>query len=272
MKRPELEVVVRCRNEMPYAAKTIEALQRQGARCEILFLDCGSTDGSKEAAQRAGLRCVDIDPKRYIPGQVLNLGMALTRSEVVAFVNADAIPLEESALEALLDSLDGPKVAATFGRQVVRTEADKPTKLDYQRAFGDTSPTLRQGRFFSMAASAIRREVWAQLPFDESLRYSEDVDWTHRLSALGWETRYAPNARFEHSHSYNAKESFKRRRGEGEADAKIYRLGRPSVTRELLRPLAGALLRDAVAGCFAPLTRLAQASGYWAGRKQAVSL
>jgi hypothetical protein len=74
------------------------------------------------------------------------------------------------------------EVAATFapaGGPARRRSADE---VDYARAFGDRAPVqTRRGAFFSMAASAIRRDVWEALPFDEKLRYSEDC----RLDAAG---------------------------------------------------------------------------------------
>lgn len=278
-----VDVVVRCRNEMPHTRRTLDALAGQmaagheGAPSEpwarVVFIDCGSTDGSREVAVRAGVDLVDWQPDAYLPGAVLNFGMERTRSPVVAFINADAIPQHPSALARLIGPLlHGGNVAAAYARQLPRPEADPLTRLDYARAFppGGTL-AVQRGAFFSMAASAIRRDAWERLPFDERLRYSEDVDWVRRAEPLGWTMAYAPDAEFEHSHSYDLAASFRRRRGEGAADTLIFRLDAPSLISDFARPLAGSLLRDARAGVVSPrgiLTRLSQASGYLAGRRQ----
>lgn len=268
-----IDVVVRCRNEMPFAERTLRALARQSARNRVTFLDCGSTDGSREVAVAAGVRIVDIDPRRYVPGVVLNQGMEATRSEVVAFVNADAVPLHDDALAELVAPLGaGSGLAATFGRQVARPDADPAVQLEYARAFGDSSPRLRRGTFFSMAASALRRDAWASLRFDPTLRYSEDVDFVRRAEAAGLGVHYAPGARFEHSHDYTPAEHRKRRAGEGEADTHIYGLGEPSLVGDLLRPAVGAVLRDLRAGLASPRVlgvRAMQALGYFEGRRRA---
>ena len=267
----ELDVVVRCRNEMPHVRRTLEALLRQeGARARILFLDCESTDGSREEAQRLGLRTGSVPASSYMPGAVLNRGMRETQSEIVAFVNADAVPLAPGALAALVEPLRGRGgLAATWARQVPRPDADALTAADYRRAFGEEPLQLRHGSFFSMAASAVRRDAWAALPFDEGLRYSEDCDWSTRASALGWRAAYVPQAIFEHSHAYGLRDHFRRRKGEGRADAAIHRLGPPSVL-EVARPLAGSLLRDLRGGLPAGvLVRVAQAAGLAAGRREA---
>ncbi len=266
----DLDVVVRCRNEMPHARRTLEGLASQrGVRARVLFLDCASTDGSLEAARDAGARVLPIVPGDYVPGAVLNLGMRETASPLVAFVNADAVPLESDALERLLEPFAAPDVAASFARQVARPGADRQTRLDYARAFGDAPSPMQHGVFFSMAASAIRREVWRALPFDERLRYSEDADWTQRAGALGWRAVYMPASRFEHSHDYDLPGQLKRRAGEGKADTAIFRLGAPSPVRELLRPLAGSVLRDlrgGVIGVRPALVRASQALGRYRGR------
>ncbi|MDH3377098.1 MAG: glycosyltransferase family 2 protein, partial [Gammaproteobacteria bacterium] len=178
-KDDRVDVVVRCRNEMPHTRATLDMLQRQAYPTgKILFVDCGSTDGSREAAQqRVGFEIIDLDPSQYIPGRVLNMGMNRTESDVVAFINADAIPDDPSTLGALVAPLiNDDSIAAGYGRQLARPSADRLTKMDYKRVFGSsTQVAMRRGRFFSMAGSAISRAVWTRLPFDEELRYSEDV-------------------------------------------------------------------------------------------------
>ncbi len=266
-----IDIVVRCRNEMPWTPQALDALARQrDVSIRVLAIDCRSTDGSREALVRSGATVVDLDPARYIPGAVLNQGMRETQSALVAFVNADAIALDEHALATLAAPFNDATVAATFGRQVARRDATPSTRSDTSRAFGERQPgPTRRGATFSMAASMVSRAWWERLPFDESLRYSEDVDWTHRVRALGARVVYAPDARFEHSHNYDLRAQFRRRRGEGAAERLIFGLGAPSPVEALVRPLLGSLVRDARDGTLSPYeaaTRAAQAAGYFAGR------
>lgn len=235
-------------------------------------MDSGSTDGSRECARDLGCEIVDIRPEQYIPGRVINAGMTETSSPVVAFVNADAIPLDPAAVEKLIRPFRmSADLAATFGRQVARPDAAALTVYDMERAFSpkDTVRTKR-GAFFSMAASAISRVVWEQYAFSETLRYSEDVDWTHRVAQAGWDVHYVPEAQFEHSHDYALEASRRRRRGEGEADTLIFNLGPRSLVQDFIRPLCGSVLRDARAGNISRenvLIRWNQAVGYFDGRK-----
>ena len=264
-----IDVVVRCKNEMPRVERCLEGLDGQEhPSARVLFLDNGSTDGSREIAIQHGARVHGIGS--YVPGAVLNEAMRLTKSPIVAFVNADAVPLHDDALAHLVEPLVRDRdVCASYARQMPTAEASDLTAFDYHRTFGAEALDTRLGRFFSMAVSAIRRSAWEALPFDEELRYSEDVDWTERASALGWCVAYVPEARFEKSREYDLRGHFRRRRGEGAADTRIHRLGRPSPWRELLRPMAGSVLRDARAGLLSPSelsVRVVQATGYFAGR------
>lgn len=242
-----IEVVVRCKNEMPWIERTLAALGRIDAR--VLFIDSGSTDGSLERAEAAGVDIVRIAPGDYVPGRVLNDAMRRTSGDVVAFVNADAIPLDDEAVARLVAACRAG-AAAAYGRQVPRAAARDITRLDYARCFPATErPPFRH--FFSMAASAIRRDVWQALSFDDDLRFSEDVDWTFRLRAIGRSVVYVPEAAFEHSHDYDVAGMRRRMKGEGVADAAIFRDGPPRPWKNLVRPLAAQLARDVVAG--APL-------------------
>jgi len=268
-----VDVVVRCKDEMPFTPRTLQALkEQQPVLGEIVFIDSGSKDGSRECAVEQGCTIIDILPSEYIPGRVINMGMKATKSALVAFVNADAIPLHSDAVERLIAPLRrSPDMAATFGRQVPRPDAEKITVSDMSRAFGETAPVkTARGSFFSMAASAISRDIWNAHAFSEDLKYSEDVDWTYRCSRMGYDVEYIPGARFEHSHDYSPSGTRKRHHGEGVADTEIFDLGPPSVIRDLARPFVGTLLRDLRGGNLNPhnlTTRFRQATGYFAGRR-----
>lgn len=270
--RDVVDVVVRCKNEMPRARACLEALAVQRSpRARVLFVDDGSTDGSREVAHTLGARVHDVGAAGYVPGRVLNDAMRLTESPVVAFVNADAVPLHDDALTWLVEPLLADRrLCATYARQVALLDASRLTRREYERTFGAEPVRTRVGAFFSMAASAIRRDVWKALPFDETLRYSEDVDWIHRAGALGWRVSYTPQAQFEKSREYDLRGHYRRRRGEGAADTRIHHLGMPSGWRELLRPLAGSIVRDVRVGAASPrgvAVRAVQAAGYFAGRR-----
>jgi len=92
-----------------------------------------------------------------------------------------------------------------------------------RRALGEAVARQQRWRHcFSMASSAIRRSVWEERPFDESLGYSEDIDWTWRARQSGREIRYVPDSVVLHSHDYTLRQLWRRHHGEGRAEARIF--------------------------------------------------
>jgi rhamnosyltransferase len=127
-----------------------------------------------------------------------------------------------------------------------------------------------------MASSAIRRSVWDAMPFDESIQYSEDIDWTWRARQKGYEIRYVPDAIVMHSHNYTGRQFYRRHYGEGRADAVIFDWSRweRSFVRYSLLPFIRQIISDERyclyhhfwGACLsAPLLRLAQLLGKHAG-------
>jgi len=215
-------VVMRAHNDMPLIAGTLEALAGQSVPFELVAFDNASTDGTREALAKIATRIIDVPAGGYVPGRVLNQAMGATHGDVVAFLNSDCTPTDAGWLERLLAAGSDPAVAAVFGRQIPRPGCHPIHALDTERAYGDGARHRTWRHFFSMASSAIRRPVWESMPFDEGLKYSEDIDWTWRARQAGFEIRYVPDAVVMHSHDYTLRQLYRRHAGEGRADAHIF--------------------------------------------------
>lgn len=241
-------VILRCLNDAWVVGETLEAIfgQRE-VRPRVVAIDSGSTDGSLDILRRFPLELMQIAPGTYIPGRVLNLGMRQGAEPIAAFVNSDCTPQHDRWLERLVAPFaSDDRIAAVYGRQIPRPGAHPLVRLDYERAFGDGSEAARWRHFFSMASSAVRRSVWAAAPFDEQIRYSEDVLWSWQRRQEGWRIVYAAESVAMHSHNYSLAEMRRRYAGEGRADAAIF----PPETHPtgfgggLLRPWLAAVARD----------------------------
>jgi rhamnosyltransferase len=226
-------IVMRARDDMPLIAQTLAGLARQRWPFELLVFDDGSTDGTRQEAEKYTDRVYPVPGGAYVPGRVLNGGMERTEGEFVVFLNSDCTPQHDSWLEKLLAGFGDERVAAVFGRQIPRPDCHPLYARDLEVAFGDGSQQARFRHCFSMAASAIRRSAWERLRFDERLRYSEDIDWTWRARQRGYAIRYAPEAVAMHSHNYSLRQLYWRQFGEGRAEAAIFDW--PPRARSLLR-------------------------------------
>lgn len=240
-------VVMRSKNDVAVIRDTLEAVRHQDMPCRILNIDSGSTDGTVEIIREYADKLIEIRPEEYVAGRVLNMGMEATDGEKVAFLNSDATPERRDWLSTLLNALDGPKVAAVYGRQTPRPDAWPLFARETERAFGDGGGAAGWSHFFSMASSAIRRSVWKERPFRDELRYAEDSDWTYWARNAGYEIRYVPESVATHSHNYTVREACKRQYGDAFAIADLIPIPRWRTTFPYMVALSSLaeIVRDA---------------------------
>jgi len=270
-------ILVRARNDGAYIGRTLRAIMEQECPVpfEVICCDDASTDGTDEIIRSfPGVVCLPRPEGEYRPGQRLNYMVSHCRGDIVVFNNADAVPLDRFWLRELIAPLTAGTADAVYGNQLPRPDAAYLVRKDNLRAFGDGREAAKWRFFFSLATSAVRRKDLVEHPFDERIRYSEDVEWAHRRPIR---IAYAPEARVEHSHNYTVAELKTRFFGEGAADAVIFG-DRPNLPREMVSAVLETL-RDVrfllahPAGLAelpgAPLRRFVQRFYHWKGVRHA---
>lgn len=221
-----ISIILRVKDEMPWLKYTLRMLKvQENQNFELICVDSGSTDGSWELLEEYNPEVLyQIAPEDYVPGRVLNAAIAHARGEYIVFNNADCIPQDRQWLDKLIQPLiNDSQVVAVFANQIAREDAIPLVRKDYERAFGDGKISADWRHFFSLASSAVRKETILRYPFDNDIQYSEDIEWSWRMKALGFQICYVADAVVEHSHNYNLKQIKKRYQGEGRAEGYIYR-------------------------------------------------
>ena len=243
---PLVTVALRSHNDVLYARRTLDILSRQTFRdFEVVSLDDHSNDGTAEIlASYSFVRVADSVPTPYIPGRTLNYACSCSRGKYIVFLNLDAVPQSETYLERMLAPLASGSAELVYGNQICRPDASELVRKDYSRAFGDGRLAATWRHFFSMASSAVSRELLLNHPFNEELHYSEDIEWSYRLKRLGFRIAYAADAVVEHSHNYTLPQVRKRFFNEGIADRVIFGESQSFVT--FLRQFCMESARDAV--------------------------
>ena len=267
-----VSILVRSKNDESFVAATLRAIFDQ--ECDIPFevvcCDDASTDRTPELiATFPQATMLPRPPGEYYPGQRLNYMVAHSRGDLIVFNNADAIPQNHHWLQKLIAPLLDHSADAAYGNQLPRPDADWLVRKDHLRAFGDGRIAAQWRFFFSLATAAAWKRDLLDHPFDETIRYSEDVEWAHRRPIR---IAYAPEALVEHSHNYTLAQLRRRFHGEGEADARIFGptpLWRElaSALRETLRDFAYLLPRPRAWRelPIAPIRRLTQRYCHWKG-------
>lgn len=276
----DIDVVMRCWNDAALLPRTLAGLARQrGVRLRLIAIDSASTDGSFEllaAARPAHL--LRLEPGTYRSSRVLNQGLALTRTPLVALINSDAVLEQDDCLLRLAQALGAdPRLAGVCAAQEVRHGASAMTRLDHDIAFARRHELGAGSAWLSLVCSLLRRDAWEALPFDERLTYAEDAVWSARIATLCWRTGMVAGAACEHSHDYGWKERYRRAYGDAAGLAAL-REQPPARTPlgGVLKPLAKRLARDGLRlarlgrpwqAALLPLHRWPQMLGAWHGAR-----
>jgi len=201
--RPETSIVIRAMNEERWLPEVFAALDAQRYRdFEVLLVDSGSVDRTREIAAANGARIVRLLTEDFTFGHSLNVGLSESRGSLIAIVSAHAIPASEDWLEKLVAPLRQPDVAMVYGGQRGHAISKYSEVQDFERIFpSQPLPVEASNPFANNANSAVRRDLWERHAFDEGLPGLEDIEW-----AIHWNHReqrivYVPDACVIHVHS-----------------------------------------------------------------------
>ncbi len=202
MGRPDISIVIRAYNEAPYLPGLLDAIRVQSASShETIVVDSGSIDGTRDIAERKADKLLRIQSRDFTFGYSLNVGIKAAQGRLVAIVSAHTLPLDNEWLKRLVDPLQDESTAMVYGGQVGGPSSRFSEIQDLRRTFGRKRKILQPPNFFANNAnSAIRKDLWHQHPFDESLMGLEDIEWAKHWMERGYRVVYEPDAALYHIH------------------------------------------------------------------------
>lgn len=276
---PAVAIIMRSKNEMPYTKSVFEALQQQTFQDFVVYnIDSGSTDGTVEFIRKANpdpSKVIEIPPKEYVPGRVLNRMVSTAKEPIIVLLNADAIPLSPCWLEALVEPILSGEADGTMSCQVAREDAYFVVKQDYLRAYDPARfPGGILHDFFSAVSCAFTKACWEETHFYEE-GYAEDLAWCRECQSKGRRFKIVADSVVEHSHNYSLKGLYHKRRRQGVAFGYIYGTA-PSLgariyqlSREVARDTASAITHGEVTSIpYNLVYRVAIHLGYHQGNKE----
>jgi GT2 family glycosyltransferase len=200
---PFVSVIVPMLNERHFIGPCVEGFlaQRYPAdRLEILVIDGGSDDGSREvvtelAAEHPAVRLVD-NPRR-VAAAAANVGIAEAVGEIMCFLSAHGVP-DPDYVPTSVRLLQETGAVGVGGRYLhVGTEPrSKAIGLAMASPFGMASPhrsSDRRVEVDTISHPTFRRQALVDVGgYDETLLRNEDYELNYRLRAAGGRLVFCP--------------------------------------------------------------------------------
>lgn len=207
-------VLIPTRNPGPGIERVLRAVFAQESEFafEVIVVDSGSTDTELDAMHCFPITVHQIPPEVFGHGRTRNLLAQKARGDVLLYLSQDAEPSSRDWMSTLVAPLADAGVAGAYARHIPRPNSDPLMRYFLLQTYGETGERRRmrpdrplgiRDMFFSNVSSAIRRDVWEQIPFRPDITMSEDQYWAHDVLRAGYEVVYEPAAQVYHSHSYS---------------------------------------------------------------------
>lgn len=109
-----ISVIIPVYNEEKYLGFCLESLKKQTYKnLEIIVVDDGSTDKSRDTANKYGVRL--FEQSHSGPGNARNLGASKANGEILAFLDAD-MKYDKYYIERLIQPIIAEKTIGTFNK------------------------------------------------------------------------------------------------------------------------------------------------------------
>ena len=175
-----VSVIIPVFNGERFLREAVQSVLDQGdSSAEIIVVDDGSTDGTATVARSFAETVRYLHQTNQGPAAARNRGIEHAQGSLIAFLDADdlwpATKLELQLSYLIRDS----KIDIVLGRiqQVQLSETEGETRAE---EFAEPAFSVNLG------SAIIRKSVFERVGlFDETMRYSEDVDWFMRAREGG---------------------------------------------------------------------------------------
>jgi rhamnosyltransferase len=242
----QCSLVIRAYNEARHLPRLLEGIAHQSCRdVETVLVDSGSTDGTADIAAAYGARIVNIPPQEFTFGRSLNLGIQAATHEFIVIASAHVYPLYPDWIESLLRLFQNANVAVSYGKQRGSAKSSFSERQLFLQWFPDRDYVIQDNPFCNNANCAIRRSLWQQHPYDETLTGLEDLAWAKWAGSQGREVAYVAQAEVVHVHEQSVHGIYERYRREGMAFKRIFPESHFSIY-DCVRLLVANAIRDLI--------------------------
>ena len=202
---PLVSIIIRAKNEERWIDHCLSTIATQTIKdYEIVLVDNNSDDNSVKIAEKYTNKIVNIP--EFLPGKAINEGIRASSGKYIVIISGHCIPKNNMWLEHLIEPLKNDQtslLAGVYGRQEPLSSSSALDKRDLTVVFGLDERIQRKDSFFHNANSALKRDMWEKIPFDETTTNIEDRLWGADVIKNGYHIFYTPHASVYHHHGIN---------------------------------------------------------------------
>jgi glycosyltransferase involved in cell wall biosynthesis len=176
-----LSIVIPTLNEEKYIKKTIDLIKKENLdNFEIIIADAGSSDKTKEIAEKEGCRVI----KGGLPAVGRNLGVIASKGENILFLDADIIFITKGTIEEGLKQFKERDLdIASFPILISGEKIDK----FYYTVYNKWAESLESLEAQGSQAILIKKSLHEKLEgFNEKIRLAEDFEYVNRARNTGF--------------------------------------------------------------------------------------
>ncbi len=175
MPEPLISIIMPCFNGEKYIESAINSILAQSyVPIELIIIDDGSTDNSKEVIQSFGDKVQYYYQPNGGPSKARNLGVKIAKGDYIGFLDADDLMNENMLAKCISIFGEYPETEIVWTKYQIVYEANVP-RYGIRIGEDNTIHTTYLG------SALYRRKVFDKIGLlDEQLRFSEDTDWWKR--------------------------------------------------------------------------------------------
>jgi len=204
----QLSVIIRTLNEAKWLGTVLEKIGEQSIiPKEIIIVDSGSTDGTKEIASNYGCRIFSIPQDLFNYSYASNFGAEKAEGDFLVFLSGHSVLADKRALECAMHYFKDLLVAGVYGDVLALPDGSIWEKAFHYLGYmlskwkGPQLTKFPKQGVLSCTNAIIRRALWCQHPFDERFGCGgEDLAWAVYWMRNNWRIIKEPKFLVLHSH------------------------------------------------------------------------
>lgn len=189
-----ISVIIPVYNREDLISQAIDSvLDQEHTNLELIVVDDGSTDSTPEILKSYGTHITVLTQPNSGPSAARNLGIKHARGSIIGFLDSDDM-WPKGRLSSLLPYVLEGNVIVRGLTQYIKNEKVS----NYHLVLINVGACLYDASVFSKVG-----------PFDEDMKYAEDLDWEIRARELGYTELHVPVEALQHrKHEGNLTNSY----------------------------------------------------------------